>query len=282
MQMVALVVADYFLSLGWLWQWVGAYEYSTNAVGTVCHVTIDLATFWSTFIEVQIALGVLGACRRWKGFTKVLHYMMFTSLVLAMGLVYLDQWSLRESKGLHGVIWCSIFTCSLLLTASAYFWAAIGAHSAWTVRRRIILRGLVYALIFAATILPNLVLDLLIQLQVDESPDDHQFGHHSKLFRQYVKVCRLLYCLNGMLNVGTYICWMRIDERVVARAQAAADIAIIEEAVLLQGHFMLSDTFSEISRVRDVADAISHAQSLRSPACGDKLLATMFNSTQAH
>lgn len=222
--------------------------------------------FWSLFLEVQIAVGVACSVRGANQWTNALRKALLASFIVAVGLALLDMWLvMRGMHSAHELLWTLTFLTSFLLAFGAYALtrASISA-SPKIVRRRLMLRWATYALNFSITFLPNALLDVLITLKVvNLSRLEHSFCEvedaHIGYKTRLDTIFRYLYCVNGALNVSTYLWWMWIDGRTKQRA-ALGDIDNLEESLMIGGYFDLTDASFE---ARSIADAIGVAQESR-------------------
>lgn len=250
-QLVALVIADLLLSVEILLLSVEP----TLPLGVVISSTL----FWSFFLEVQIALGVTGACSQWTGCSRALRFTILGSLPVAIGLACLDSWVVDKDPRGRALLWSFVIVFCLLTNIGAYVSAnKYASASPFVVRRRIMMRGSSYAFTFAIAVLPNLILDVLIAanlVRVDSTvvPNEDATRGTDTL----IKICGLLYCLNGFCNVGTYVLWILWDEYVEARVVIGGTIADIEQTLQLNGYFNLEETATLHIEARHMTDPIS-------------------------
>jgi hypothetical protein len=262
-QLVTLVASDLLLSLAIL-----LLSLRLKPVLSIGEITCSL--FWSLLVEVQIAIGVAGACRGSSGCVRTLRYMLPASLLPAAALTMLDTWFMSERRTeAHSLLWVSFFSSCALINIGAYVFAATGASSSPAiVRRRLMLRFASYACNFFVEILPNLTLDLLIAFEyitldrvtMPDAVADHEV-HGWDLVEN---ICQYLYCLNGAFNVGTYVYWMWTDDDTAAATGTGLsriNLLDLEKMLQLNGYFSLTDTAS--AEARSVADAIMEAQLAR-------------------
>lgn len=149
--------------------------------------------FWSFFLEAQISVGVASACLGRLSWVGGFRWMILISLVTAVGLGMLDVYfemnlaaRSEENAHAHRYLWLTVFSVCVFLNLSSYTYALMKASRAPRfVRRRIMLRGVSYAVVFGIVAVPNLALFSV--------PPDYFWLHTTG-------IC--LYCLNAALNVG--------------------------------------------------------------------------------
>lgn len=232
-------------------------------------VFITFGLFWSLFLELQIAAGINWGLSE-RAPSAGLWLLIPLSALLAMGLGVFDAWlySIGEKGTLgHSLLWCSGFLVFGLLTPVFYIHAWLKAKAAPSVvRRRIVLRGMTYTFNFCISVLPNFILDALILFGVvtlDRPRGCELVERHIGIVAWADLITLYLYCLNGALNVATYLVWMVIDAR--SREQSAlsnASITALEDDLCISVYFDLSDPDIADAQ-RDVADAIAAAKQVR-------------------
>jgi len=216
---------------------------------------------WSLFMEVQIALAFATSCHKLVTWTKALRltvplsFFYATSFSVFLGFGYSHEESIRDT------VWVAHVACCILLAVVFYLWALVGTLAAPSfARRQALLRGASFAAGTFMVFIPNVVLDTITVLRgVDVDRADILDSGNS--WACIGTVCQLLYCLNGVINVGTYAFWVPKKTYSDQREWTLSEL----EDIAIDNYFDLTSTdiHSFISRT-SAAEAIAVAREVRS------------------